>query len=112
MPDPANRAPTVAGPASITATVSGPVTLTASAADDGRPPAHDGILQGLKMRWIVYRAAGPVKIDSPESILEPRRQMSWTSQFTFGAPGAYVVRAIATDGQLSAHHDVTVSVRE
>ncbi len=112
VPDRANRAPAISGPANMTVTLPESIELTAMAQDDGRPLAHDGILQGLKMRWIVYRSAGHVTIQAPESIVEPRRQMSWTSRFTFSGPGTYVLRAIATDGQLSSYHDVTVSVRE
>ena len=34
-----------------------------------------------------------------------------TTKVTFSAPGTYILRAIATDGQLEASFDATVTVK-
>jgi hypothetical protein len=58
-----------------------------------------------------YRGPGTVTFDpetTPPVHGKPAESMTKAS---FSTPGTYVVRALATDGQLQAAHDVTVIVQ-
>jgi hypothetical protein len=66
----------------------------------------------VRIKWILYRGPGPVEFDpdtSPDAYGTP---VTLSSKATFRAPGTYVLRAIASDGQLFAVHEVTVTVRD
>ena len=85
---------------------------------------------GLRFSWIVYR--GPAKqvtfdpeqmktwtdtrayANSPWSppfvIPEPPPEGKWVVRTTFGEPGTYVLRAVASDGSLFTYDNVTVTV--
>ena len=84
---------------------------------------------GLRLSWFVYRGAGRVDFDPPQTkVWEDRRDGGnspwsagwttppippgnrWTAQATFNEPGVYVLRALAHDGGLIAYDDVTVTV--
>ena len=84
---------------------------------------------GLRLSWFVYRGAGQVTFDPPQitawedtrvggnspwspgwSTPESPEDGRWEVQATFGAPGAYVLRALAHDGGLPTFEDVTVTV--
>ena len=106
------------------------------AARPGMPPGFGGrgagvtaAAAGLRFSWFIYRGAGEVTFDpkqfsawedyrdgrnSPYSggwvppELPPDR--TWIVRATFSEPGTYVLRALAHDGGLTAHEDVTVTV--
>ncbi|PYS06035.1 MAG: hypothetical protein DMG12_05420, partial [Acidobacteria bacterium] len=101
-------------------------TLTASATDDGLPkrsarPSPTSTVSdpnlssnsaaprrtGVQIKWILYRGPGKVKFDrdtSPDVYGQPA---TLTSKVSFETPGTYVLRAIASDGQLVSTQDVT-----
>ena len=85
---------------------------------------------GLWLSWFVYRGAGNnVTFDPPQiSVWEDTRHGAnsawaagweappvppddkWVVSASFGEPGTYVLRALADDGGLMAHEDVSVVV--
>ena len=84
---------------------------------------------GLRMSWFVYRGSGKVRFDPPQiKVWEDTREGKnspwspgwstpeaptdgrWTTIVTFAAPGTYVLRALAHDGGLAAHENITVTV--
>ena len=84
---------------------------------------------GLRVAWFVYRGAGPVTFDPLQLDVweDPRpggnspwsagwappplpEDGTWETRATFGEPGTYVLRALAHDGGLGIHRDVTVVV--
>lgn len=129
--DPDNKPPSITGSPAQTIALPNPVMLTASASDDGLPrrsarPSSfnsnsDPTLApnpaarrqpGLQIRWILYRGPGKVQFE-PDSSGPPvfGKSVTVTSKASFDAPGTYVLRAIAGDGQLFAIHEVSVTVR-
>lgn len=124
VPDPANKPPGLTiGPVS-TASLSSPVTLTASATDDGLPkpyrrapsnPDRDSQprrARGVQIKWIQYRGPGKVTFKPAASEVLYGEPVTLTSKVSFSAPGTYVLRAIADDGQLFTTRDVTVTVSQ
>jgi hypothetical protein len=108
--DPPNEAPQIKGSPDQMVELGKPLKLTASATDDGLPKARGTRGTGLSIRWIVFRAPAAVNFD-PEST--PRvvgKPVELTTEATFAAPGAYWLRAIASDGMLETNHDVKVTV--
>ena len=112
-----NKAPSMTGSPAQNVTLLNTLTLTATATDDGRPePVPDPAgrrPQGVRMRWIVWRgAAANVKF---EPDIMPNRvygqPVTLQTKVTFTAPGAYRLRAIASDGQLTSTYDVDVTVK-
>jgi len=85
---------------------------------------------GLRLSWIVYRGKASAVTFSPEqmktwtdsrswanspwsppfNIPEPPPDGKWVTQVTFQEPGAYVLRAVASDGSLFTYENVTVTV--
>ncbi|MGH9256431.1 MAG: hypothetical protein ACRD3C_17875 [Vicinamibacterales bacterium] len=111
-----NRPPSISVSPVRTTSVSETLTLTATAADDGRPkPVPDPagrLQQGVRLRWIVYRGAGKVRFDT--DIMNGRiygKPATLATNVSFAAPGAYRLRAIASDGQAFSTHDVDVTVK-
>ena len=130
---PNNQPPSITGSPAQTIQLGNTVTLTASATDDGlpkRPPrpsssASNSDLNlspsaslnpafrrqaGVQIKWILYRGPGKVQFDpdfAPEVYGKPA---TLTSKVSFSAPGTYVLRAIANDGQLFSTHELTVTV--
>lgn len=102
----------------------GPVTLTAMVTDDGLPKPRvpkeraapvkgqsNGNAPrqrvGLSVTWFEYR--GPAKVVFDETTPVSNGQSATRAHFS--QPGAYVLRATATDGALSTTADVTVTVK-
>jgi hypothetical protein len=124
-----NEPPSMTGSSTETVTLPNTLTLTVSATDDGipkprprRPRAAANAdadtatatpsrrEQGLLIKWILYRGPGNVRFDpdiSPDSYGKP---VTFASKVSFTVPGTYVLQAIASDGQLSSTHNVTVAV--
>ena len=115
-----NRPPSISVAHARTVSLSDTLTLTATATDDGRPkpvPDPSGRLQqGVRLRWILYRGAGggagTVRFDP--DIMAGRvygKPATLTTNVRFPAPGAYQLRAIASDGQAFSTHDVDIIVK-
>ena len=86
---------------------------------------------GLRVAWVVYRGDGSrVVFDPPQFKIYPdyrdNSNSPWSPGWTppelpedgrfpvtatFSEPGSYVVRVLATDGGLTDHQDVKVTVR-
>jgi len=122
-----NEPPSITGSGAATVTLPNTLTLTVSASDDGipkpRPRRNSSTAnadstrspsrreQGLLIKWLLYRGPGKVRFDpdtSPDAYGKP---VEFTSKVSFSAPGTYVLQAIASDGQLSSTHNVTVTVK-
>jgi hypothetical protein len=111
-----NRPPSMTGSPAQTANLSDTLALTVTATDDGRPkpvPDPEGkIQQGVRVRWIVYRGVGKVRFDP--DIMAGRvlgKPATLPTKVRFTAPGAYRLRAIASDGQAFSTYDVDVTVK-
>ena len=128
-----NQAPVVEGSRAQTVTLPSPLTLKVSAFDDGLPkpprrtpnaaiataaaaPANPDPnnrrrrTQGLRIRWIQYRGPGKVTFDPDNAPAVYGKPVDLTTKVSFSAPGTYLLRAIASDGQLESIHEVTVTV--
>ncbi len=123
VPDPNNKPPAIqAEAAASVVTLSNEVTLTATATDDGLPKPYrrnssnasrnDSPRRpmGVDIKWIQYRGPGKVIFNPANSPVAHGEAVHLTSKATFSAPGTYVLRAIAFDGQLFTTEDVTVTV--
>jgi hypothetical protein len=127
-----NKPPEIAGDSAQAVTLPNSLTLRATATDDGLPkprprrspaataPAAAAAAnpdtpvrraEGLRIRWVHYRGPGKVTFDPDSAPAEYGKPVSLITTVRFSAPGLYVVRAIASDGQLETTHDVTVTVR-
>jgi hypothetical protein len=122
VPDPANKPPVVTISPEQAITLPNKATLTASATDDGLPkpyrrspsnPDRDSQPRrprGVQIKWIQYRGPGKVTFDPAASEVIYGEPVTLASKTSFSAPGIYVLRAIADDGQLLTARDVTVTV--
>ena len=63
--------------------------------------------QGLRVSWIVWRGPAAVTFD-PRTSPAKEGKAGTTAKFT--KPGAYVLRATANDGMMTAVQDVTITV--
>jgi len=113
-PTPDNQAPVITGSSAQTVVLPAPATLTATATDDGLPKPgpgdRGGKVQGIQIRWILYRGAAPVQLDPDVSPAVYGKPLTSETKVTFTAPGAYRIRAIATDGAMFSTFDVDVTV--
>jgi hypothetical protein len=122
VPDPDNKPPSVTISAAQSVTLPNKATLTASATDDGLPkpyrrsasnPDRDSQPRrprGVQIKWVQYRGPGKVTFDPAASQVVYGEPVNLTSKMSFDAPGTYVLRAIADDGQLFTTREVTVTV--
>jgi RHS repeat-associated protein len=93
---PANRAPLVdAGEDIVLETLASPAFLHGTVSDDGLPSG------ALEVLWSVVSGPGDVRFADPSSA---------TTTASFSAPGDYVLRLAASDGELAAHDEVAVAV--
>jgi hypothetical protein len=125
VPDENNKPPTLVTSDSQTIAAGSVLTITASASDDGLPKPYKRATatagsdrdaqpkrpQGVQIKWIVYRAAGKVKFEQDSSPVIHGEPVALTSKVTFSAPGTYVLRATANDGQLYTTKDITITVK-
>lgn len=102
-------------------------------ADPGYKPPSSTVPSsgpGLRLSWIVYRGKAATVTFSPEqmktwtdsrvyanspwsppyTIPEPPPDGKWVVRATFQEPGTYVLRAVASDGSLFTHENVTITV--
>jgi hypothetical protein len=125
--DDPNKPPSITIAPVETVPVNGVATLTALVTDDGLPkprvpkvsPAVEpGKAQtnssvprqrlGLNVTWYEYRGPGKVTFDNVDPILVKDGKAVTTARFS--APGTYVLRATANDGELSTTSDITLHV--
>jgi hypothetical protein len=122
VPDPNNKPPILTiGPVQPV-TLPNAAVLMASATDDGLPkpyrrsasnPDRDSQPRrprGVQIKWIHYRGPGHVTFAPDASPIVYGEPVALTAKATFSAPGTYVLRATANDGQLNTTRDVTVMV--
>ncbi len=64
----------------------------------------------MQIKWIQYRGPGKVTFDPASSAVLYGEPVTLASKVSFSAPGTYVLRATADDGQLFTSRDVTVTV--
>jgi len=126
--DDPNKPPSITIAPVPPAEVSTPVSLTALVSDDGLPkprpapkprpgaipPAQTNTATGprppgLSVKWFEYRGPAKVTFDSAGPIAVSKGQALTTARFA--APGTYVVRATADDGELTTSADVTITVK-
>jgi len=128
-----NHPPDVEGSPAQTVTLPNPATLRVRAVDDGLPkpprrtpnaatavPANTAAgadpnnrrrrAEGLRIRWIQYRGPGQVTFDPDNAPAVYGKPVELTTKASFSAPGTYLLRAIASDGQMESIYEVTVTV--
>jgi len=122
VPDPMNKPPALTTGAASAIALPDRATITAQASDDGLPKPYlrapsntdrDGAPRrprGVQIKWTQYRGPGKAVIEPDSSAVIYGQPVALSSQVSFSAPGTYVLRATASDGQLSATRDVTVTV--
>jgi hypothetical protein len=120
-----NQAPVITVEGNDHRTTAGrPITLTAHITDDGIPkaPPPGGIETrktkvGLRAGWFVYRGAGTITFDPPQSQPFKRDSADFVPangnssvKVTFSQAGTYVLRVTADDGGLFTVRDLIVTV--
>lgn len=122
VPDPNNQAPSLTLGDVPAITLPDAATLTATATDDGLPkpyrktpsnPDRDSQPRrprGVQIKWILYRGPSKVTFEPDASAVIYGEPVKLASKVSFSAPGTYVLRATANDGQLFTSRDVTVVV--
>jgi hypothetical protein len=109
-----NKAPVITGGPAQTVTLPAVATLKVTATDDGLPKPgpgdRGGKVEGVQIRWILYRGPGKVQFDPDLSPAVYGKPLTSETKVTFSAPGNYRIRAIATDGALFSTYDVDVTV--
>lgn len=94
---PKNQSPTASAGNDLTIAASTPASLNGSASDDGLPSPPSK----LTVSWSKVSGPGNVTFANPNSAV---------TSATFDANGAYVLRLSASDGELSAQDDVSITV--
>jgi hypothetical protein len=124
VPDPANKPPSLTTSPDQTIVLPSMARLTASATDDGLPkpykkapsnPDRDAEPRrprGVQIKWIQYRGPGKVIFEPAASPVLYGQPLELTTNVSFSAPGSYVLRATAFDGQLYTTRDVTVNAKQ
>jgi hypothetical protein len=126
--DDPNKPPSITIAAVPPAEVSTPVSLTALVSDDGlpkprpAPKSRPGAIPqaqtntaagprppGLSVKWFEYRGPAKVTFDPAGPIAVSNGRAVTTARFA--APGTYVVRATADDGELTTSTDVAITVQ-
>jgi hypothetical protein len=123
--DDPNKPPSISLAPVPAATAGSPVTLNATVSDDGlpKPPVPKKTTAeptkgqsnnstrarfGLNVTWFEYRGPAKVRFDETGSI--PVKDGQAATKALFAQPGHYVLRATASDGELSTTTDLTVDV--
>lgn len=123
--DDPNKPPSISLAPVAVATAGSPVTLNAMVSDDGLPkplvPKKNADQPrgqsnntatrpriGLNVTWFEYRGPAKVRFEEPGPTLVSQGQA--VTKATFGQPGHYVLRATASDGELSTTADLAVDV--
>lgn len=110
-----NKPPVITGVPAQTVTMPAAAALKVTATDDGLPKPgpgdRGGKVEGVRIRWILYRGPGKVQFDPDLSPAIYGKPLTSETRVTFSAPGNYRIRAIATDGALFSTYDVDVTVK-
>jgi hypothetical protein len=113
-PNPDNKAPVITGGPTQTVTLPASAMLKVTATDDGLPQPgpgdRGGKVQGVQIRWILYRGPGKVQFDPDLSPAVYGKPLTSETKVNFSVPGNYRIRAIATDGALFSTYDYNVTV--
>ena len=114
-PNPNNTAPVVTASSAASVTLPAKASLMATATDDGLPRpssgGRPGRPQGVQIRWITYRGPEKAVFDQETSPVVYGKPVTFETTANFTAPGAYRLRAIATDGSLFSTYDVDIDVK-
>ena len=118
--DEGDVAPVITGRSAQTVTLPATATLTVTATDDGipKPRAGDrtadgnvrGGVEGVRIRWILFRGPGQVQFDPNVSPPVYGKPLTSETKVSFSVPGNYRIRAIASDAALFSTFDVDVKV--
>jgi hypothetical protein len=113
-PSPDNKAPVITGGPAQSVTLPAAATLKVTATDDGLPKPgpgdRGGKVEGMQVRWILYRGPGKAQFDPDLSPALYGKPLTSETKVTFSSPGNYKIRAIATDGAMFSTYDVDVKV--
>ena len=115
-----DKAPVIAPIQPQTVTLPATATLTATVNDDGIPEPREGdrmadgsvrgAIEGVRVRWILYRGPGKVRFEPDVSPSAHGKPLTSQTKVTFTVPGDYRLRAIASDGALFSTTDAEVKV--
>src|SRR5690349_3712420 len=115
-----NTAPVITGTPTQTVTLPAPATIKLTVTDDGLPKQRigekgsDGVVtrgvDGVKVRWILYRGRGNVQFDPEVTPAVYGKPLAAETKVTFSMPGDYWIRAIASDVALFSFYDINVKV--
>ena len=115
-----DKAPVITGAPAQTITLPAAATLRVTVTDDGLPKPRRGDrtvdgqvrggVEGVRVRWILYRGPGTVKFDPEVSPPVYGKPLSAETRVTFSVPGNYRIRAIASDSALFSTYDMDVKV--
>ena len=109
-----NKAPVISGGPAQTITLPAAASLKVTVTDDGLPKPgpgdRGGKVEGVRVRWILYRGPGKVQFDPDLSPAVYGKPLTSETRVNFSAPGDYRIRVIATDGALFSTYDYDVKV--
>jgi hypothetical protein len=115
-----NTAPVITGSPSQTIALPATARLAVMVSDDGLPKPNPGDrgsdgqfakgVQGVRVRWILYRGPGQVQFDPDVSPFVYGKPFTSRTDVSFTMPGNYRIRAIASDGALFSTFDMDVEV--
>jgi len=115
-----DKAPVITGGPAQTVTLPGTATLQVTVTDDGLPKPRRGDrtadgqvrggVEGVRVRWILYRGPGKVQFDPNVSPPVYGKPVTAETKVSFSAPGNYRIRAIASDSALFSSVDIDVKV--
>jgi hypothetical protein len=116
-----NVAPVMTGTPTETVTLPAAATLKVIATDDGLPKPRTGEkgsdgqvtrgVDGVRVRWILYRGPGNVQFDPEVSPTVYGKPLTAETKVTFSVAGDYWIRAIASDVALFSFYDIKVTVK-
>src|SRR5207247_11424784 len=97
LPKPPRRTPNAA------------IATAAAAPANPDPNNRRRSTQGLRIRWIQYRGPGKVTFEPDNAPAVYGKPVDLTTKVSFSAPGTYLQRASARDGQPEANPDVPLA---
>ena len=114
-------APVIAPVSSQTVTLPATAKLSVTITDDGIPHPREGdrtadgnvrgAVEGIRVRWVVYRGPGKVKFEPEVSPAAHGKPLVAQTTATFTLPGDYRIRVIASDAALFTTRDFDVTVK-
>ncbi len=115
-----DKAPVITGASPQTVTLPATAMLRVTVTDDGLPKPRRGdrtadgqvrgAVDGVRVRWILYRGPGNVKFAPDVNPPVYGKPLTAETKVTFSAPGNYRIRAIASDSALFSTYDIDVKV--